>query len=82
MNSFLTFLGGIAIGLGTMYLLDPQKGNYRRALLRDKAVGLKNDVVETVSGKAEDLSNRAQGLIHEAKSHLKSSAGKTETQTL
>ena len=81
-NSFWTFLGGIAVGMGLMYLFDPQGGNRRRALIRDKAVGLTNDATEAISGKAEDLSNRAKGLMHEAKSTVLGDSGeKAKAQT-
>lgn len=66
----LTLLGGVGLGAGLMYLLDPDGGRRRRALARDKAVhGLK------VSGKAlrrtsADLGNRTRGLVAEAGSLL------------
>lgn len=49
-----------------MYLLDPDRGRRRRALLRDKAKGLSNDALKAASRKSHDLRNRAQGLLHEA----------------
>lgn len=67
----LTLLGGVGLGAGLMYLLDPDGGRRRRALARDKAVhGLK------VSGKAlrrtsADLGNRTRGLVAEAGSLLR-----------
>ena len=78
MNKLLAILSGVGIGAALMYLYDPQDGNRRRALIRDKAVGLGNDAKEALSGKAEDLSNRAKGLMHEAKSTFSS---ETENQT-
>lgn len=83
-NSIWTFLSGVALGMGLMYLFDPQGGNRRRALIRDKAVGLTNDASEAISAKAEDLSNRAKGLMHEAKSAVTEITGgeeKAKTQT-
>lgn len=68
MKKITAILTGVGIGAALMYLFDPQGGNRRRALIRDKAVALKNDAEETISGKAEDLSNRVKGLMHEAKS--------------
>ncbi|HSK71249.1 MAG TPA: YtxH domain-containing protein [Pyrinomonadaceae bacterium] len=68
MKGILAILSGIGVGAALMYLFDPQDGNRRRALIRDKATALSNDTQEAISGKAQDLSNRAKGLIHEAKS--------------
>lgn len=67
----LTLLGGLGLGAGLMYLLDPDGGRRRRALARDKAVhGLK------VSGRAlrktsVDVGNRTRGLVAEAGSRLR-----------
>jgi len=67
----LTLLGGVGLGAGLMYLLDPDGGRRRRALARDKAVhGLK------VSGKAlrrtsADVGNRTRGLVAGAASRLR-----------
>lgn len=67
----LALLGGVGLGAGLMYLLDPDGGGRRRALARDKAVhGLK------VSGRALrktslDLGNRTRGLVAEAGSLLR-----------
>ena len=76
MNKLLGLLVGVGAGLGLMYLLDPNQGARRRALIRDKAVGVKNDITQMAESKATDLRNRAQGLLHEAKSTF--SNGETE----
>lgn len=68
MKGIAAILSGIGIGATLMYLFDPKGGNHRRALIRDKVIALKNDAEEAISGKAQDLSNRAKGLMHEAKS--------------
>lgn len=66
----LTLLGGVGLGAGLMYLLDPDGGRRRRALARDKTVhGLK------VGGKALrktsiDMGNRTRGLVAQAGSRL------------
>ena len=67
MKNLPAIISGLAIGATLMYIFDPERGNRRRALIRDKAVGLKNDAQEAISGKAEDLSNRAKGMLHETK---------------
>jgi hypothetical protein len=60
-----------------MYLLDPDRGNRRRALIRDKMVRANRQTQEAVSGKIKDVSNRAKGMLHEAKSVFEK--GETET---
>lgn len=68
MNKVASLLGSIGIGAGLMYILDPDRGERRRALIRDKAVKAVN-VTETALGKAtRDLSNRTTGLIKEGES--------------
>lgn len=67
MKNILTVLGALGAGAALMYLFDPKGGNRRRALIRDKAVGLSHDVRDTVNRRATHLSNRAKGLLHEAK---------------
>jgi hypothetical protein len=70
MSSYTYFLGGAAAGAGLMYFFDPNQGNRRRALLRDKAYKYYHRGSEQLGGKAEDLSNRAYGLYAETKSTL------------
>ncbi len=53
-----------AAGLGAtaMFLLDPERGRRRRALLRDKAVHYRNVVMKSAEVTSRDASNRMQGL--------------------
>ncbi len=67
-NQALTILGGLGAGAALMYFLDPDRGTRRRALVRDKAVGLSNDVKQNVTGYSKHLKNRATGMYHEARS--------------
>lgn len=69
-GGWATLLCGVAAGAALMYFLDPDRGRRRRALLRDKAVGLSNDLGEAATGTARDLRNRAQGLVAETGSAL------------
>ena len=79
MNSgWATLLCGMAAGAALMYILDPERGRRRRALLRDKVVGLSNDLGEAASGRARDLRNRAQGVVAEAGSALGLTGGGDE----
>jgi hypothetical protein len=50
----LTFIGGVGIGMGLMYLLDPDRGSYRRSRIREAAVqGMQKtgDAIGSISSK-------------------------------
>ena len=64
------FLLGLIVGAGAMYLFDPDKGNRRRALLRDQMVSAGNQASDSATAKAKDLSNRAQGVAAEARGRM------------
>lgn len=68
MKGILTILGGLGAGAALMYLFDPNGGRRRRALIRDKAVGVSNDLRQGFNARTHDLANRTRGLMHEAKS--------------
>ena len=72
MHKGLTFAAGLGIGTGLMFLLDPDRGKRRRALLRDKMVWASRKMAEGCQGTTLDLRNRAQGVIHEVRSHFSS----------
>jgi hypothetical protein len=74
MRGIFSLLMGLGIGAIVMYLFDPQGGNRRRALLRDKATKLNRQTRETLNGKIKDLSNRAKGLAHEMGSTMPESS--------
>jgi gas vesicle protein len=63
----------VAAGAAAMYFFDPQSGRRRRALVRDKFAWLRDevgDVREAAEGRAEDLRNRATGVLHETRSAI------------
>jgi len=72
MIKMLAVLGAAAAGAALMYVFDPDEGPRRRSLMRDKAVGLSNDAKDAIGKKSRDIRNRAQGLLHEAKSAVPS----------
>lgn len=55
------------VGVAAMYLLDPERGRRRRALLRDQVAHARRVLSERAGSKARDLSNRAHGLAAEAR---------------
>jgi len=84
-NAGWTLLVGMGLGASLMYILDPDKGARRRALLRDKLVAFSNDAADAVASKSRHLRNRAQGVIAETRGLLRSNdeergAGETQPQ--
>lgn len=72
MNKGLTFGAGLGLGTGLMYLLDPDRGRRRRALLRDKGVWAARKTGDCFEVTARDLRNRTQGLVTEIQSRFSS----------
>ncbi len=70
MNKAAAMITGVGLGMALMYVFDPDRGRRRRALMKDKAVGMAHDVSDAVGSRGRDLSNRAQGLMHEVKDLL------------
>jgi hypothetical protein len=66
-----TLVSGLGMGAGLMYLLDPQAGGRRRALVRDKAVSAYSSGSDVVRKTSRDLGNRSKGLAAGVRSKLK-----------
>lgn len=71
MNKRLALLAGAGLGAGVMFLLDPDRGKRRRALLRDKAIHLSRVGSCTVGKISRDIRNRAIGVASEVRARLK-----------
>ena len=65
-----TLLTSIGLGAGLMYFLDPQYGNHRRALVRDRANSWVNSMDNFLDGATEDMRNRARGVLAEMSARL------------
>lgn len=70
MNKALLF--GAGIGAAAMYLLDPDRGNRRRALVSDKFALATRKTGECMQVTARDLRNRTRGTIAAIQSRLSS----------
>jgi hypothetical protein len=57
-------------GAGLMYLLDPDMGNRRRALMRDRWTRLSRTTGEALDVTSRDVRNRARGVVAELRSRL------------
>jgi osmotically-inducible protein OsmY len=61
---------GIGIGAGLMYALDPQQGNRRRALARDKFTKAVHKTGHAVGATSRDVANRATGVAASVQSRF------------
>jgi uncharacterized membrane protein len=59
------FLGAAAVGAISMYLLDPDHGRRRRAVMRDRLASGMSRLDDATSVASRDLRNRARGVAHE-----------------
>jgi hypothetical protein len=66
----MPLLAAAAAGAGVMYLLDPDGGRRRRALLRDRLVHAAHCTGDAVDSTSRDVSNRARGVVAELRSRL------------
>ncbi|MBI2876549.1 MAG: SRPBCC family protein [Candidatus Tectomicrobia bacterium] len=70
MNKGLTLIGSIGAGAGLMYMLDPEQGKRRRALVRDKMISAVSQTEDAMGKTGRDLRNRTTGLLAEARSRF------------
>jgi hypothetical protein len=69
-NPLISFLAGAAIGAGLMFLLDPDRGNRRRALARDQVLSAGRRAGDQLGARARHLGNRARGLAASARARF------------
>jgi hypothetical protein len=74
-GSGLTLLGGLAVGAGIMYLLDPDEGPGRRKYIRKTAGGLLHSAGDAFGSAYESVSDTGYSL-RDRVSDLAGSAGK------
>lgn len=65
-----SLLVGAGAGAGLMYLLDPDLGNRRRALVRDQLVRACHVTGDAMDATSRDVRNRARGVVAELRSRL------------
>ncbi len=58
----------LGLGAGLMYMLDPDRGTSRRALFRDKAIGMADSAADGLEVATRDLNHRAIGVVSELRS--------------
>jgi osmotically-inducible protein OsmY len=70
MKKTVAGVGGLGVGAALMYLFDPERGNRRRALLRDKLSHVAHSTGQSLDVKSRDAANRIHGLLARTKSLL------------
>jgi uncharacterized membrane protein len=70
MRAGTRLLNGLVLGAGAMYLLDPERGNRRRALLRDRLISARHIMGGAAGATARDLRNRTTGAVAGVRSRL------------
>lgn len=68
MNKILKLASAASLGAGLMYLLDPDRGKRRRALLRNKAEHAARVAADAAGKTQRDVRNHLQGLAAELES--------------
>src|SRR5438132_1343261 len=66
----VTLIKGMGVGAGLMYFFDPDRGNRRRALVRDQLIHTVNEVGDAIDVGTRDLNNRLCGVFAEARGLL------------
>jgi hypothetical protein len=66
-----SLLSGMAVGAALVYVLDPDRGGRRRALVRDKVVRGSRLTGEAVDATLRDMQNRARGVAAVARGRLR-----------
>ena len=64
-------IAGFLAGAGLMYLMDPDRGARRRALVRDQAVRARHRLAEGAEATGRDLRNRARGTAAELRTRFR-----------
>lgn len=71
MNKVRAWLYGLAVGAALMYIFDPERGQRRRALMRDQVVSAWHKGGDLIDKKARHFQNRVTGLVAETRSRVK-----------
>jgi osmotically-inducible protein OsmY len=74
MRSLSKLIGVLIGGAGLMYLLDPDRGARRRALVRDQVARARHKLGDRLDATARDLGNRTRGTLAEARSRFRKEA--------
>ena len=66
-----SLLSGVALGAALVFVLDPDRGGRRRALVRDKIARGRRLTGEALDATVRDMQNRARGIAATARGRLR-----------
>jgi hypothetical protein len=76
------FFTGALLGAGILYLMDPDRGERRRALVRDKFVRFGNDARWYANKQMRNANNHVRGTVAEYYSRWRDSRGEVSDEVL
>ncbi len=69
-NPVMSFISGVGFGAGIMYVLDPDRGNRRRAMAQQKLFRLMRQAGDAADKGVRDLEHRVQGMFAEGRAMI------------
>lgn len=63
MSKLFWLAGGLWLGAGLMYILDPDRGKRRRAAIRDKATDVWEQAGDAVEKKSNEIRQQAREFV-------------------
>jgi len=76
MNRALWLVGGLGLGTGLIYLLDPERGSRRRALARRQVETYRRQANTLLDQTRRTLGQQARGLLSQARTPLRDERGR------
>jgi len=78
MDNRLELIAGVGLGAALMYILDPDRGNRRRAQMRDKVVSSISKTGDAIGTTSRDVTYRTRGLVAQLTSAFSSGEASDE----
>src|SRR5688500_3587020 len=70
MTRIMSWLGGLGLGIGLMYLLDPKQGRQRRAFIRDQAGRSAREIGRFFGKNGRAIGDRARDVLADGKANI------------
>lgn len=70
MSKLFWLVGGIWLGAGLMYVLDPDRGKRRRAMFRDKATDVLEQAGDAIEKKSNAIHQQAREFVADTRNAI------------